>query len=111
MVSTMTREQHGRYIGWVLREIDRLLAIDAQGGLASLDPEDRVALRAEWYDVVDRYLAIVAVHDAGRLPADLQAPLLEVTGRLGELTPVLERLRLRQPDPAILARLRLAAAS
>jgi hypothetical protein len=106
-----TRDQDQHYLGWVHREIDNLLAIDAQGGLPTLEPEDRVALRLEWYDVIDRYLAVVAVYDAGRLPADLRLQLIELSVRLAEVAPVLERWRFRQPDPEILARLRLAAAS
>ena len=107
----MRRDQDQHYLGWVHREIDNLLAIDAQGGRATLEPEDRVALRLEWHDVVDRYLHVVAAYDAGRLPANLRRQLIELSVRLAEVAPVLERLRLRQPDPETLARLRLAAAS
>jgi hypothetical protein len=71
------RNQDQHYLGWVHREIDNLVAIDAQGGLPTLEAEDRVGLRLEWYDVIDRYLA--------------------------EVAPVLERLRLCQPDPEIFA--------
>jgi hypothetical protein len=108
---TMTQDKQQHYLGWVHRELDHLCTLDAQGGLQALEPEDRVGLRLEWHDVVDRYLAVVAAYDDGRLPADLQSDLIELSVRLAELAPTLERLRLRQPDPKTLARLRLAAAS
>ena len=76
-----------------------------------MDPEDRVGFRAEWRDLMDVFGHVVAAYDAGRLPADLRRQLIELSVRFAEVAPMLERLRLRQPDPEILARLRLAAAS
>lgn len=99
------------YLGWVNREIDRLLALDDAGGMPTLAVEDRIATRVEWHDVVDRYLAVVAAYDNGQLTPDAHCCLVDITGRLAALTPVLERLRLRRPDPDVLARMRLTAAS
>jgi hypothetical protein len=106
---TWNREEH--YLGWVHRELDRLQALDQQGGMPTLEVEDRIALRAEWYDVVDRYLAAVAAYEAGNMLPELRPQLIDVSMRLDVLTPALERLGLRQPDPGVLARMKLAAAS
>lgn len=91
------------------QEVQRLRTTEATW--VTVDPEDRVAFRAEWRNLMDVFGHVVAAYDAGRLPADLQPQLIELSVRLAELAPTLERLRLRQPDPEILARLRLAAAS
>ena len=93
----------------IKQEVQRFRATEATW--ATIDPEDRVAFRAEWRDLMDVFRHLVTAHDAGQLPVDLRPQLIELSARLAELTPVLERLRLRQPDPEILARLRLAAAS
>jgi hypothetical protein len=107
----MMRERAEHYLGWVNREIDRLEALDAEGGMASLAVEDRIATRAEWHDVIDRYLAVVAAYDSRKLTRAQTRCLVDVSMRLASLASVLERMRLRQPDPDLLARLRLAAAS
>jgi hypothetical protein len=107
----MTRERAEHYLDWVNREIDRLRALDAEGGMATLAVEDRIATRVEWDDVVDRYLAVVAAYDRRRLSRDQILYLFDVSMHLAALVPVLERLRVRQPDPEILARMKLAAAS
>ena len=107
----MMQERAEHYLIWVSRELDRLESLDADGGMTTLAVEDRLAMRAEWHDVVDRYLAVVGAYDAGRLRRDLYARLFDVSARLLSLLPLLERMRLRTPDADLLARLRLAAAS
>ena len=107
----MMRERAEHYLGWVHREIDRLQALDAEGGMAALAVEDRIATRVEWHDVIDRYLAVVAAYDKRQLTRAQTLCLVDVSGRLADLDSALERMRLRRPDPAILARMRLAAAS
>lgn len=91
------------------REVRRLPSTEL--AWATMDPEDHVGFRAEWRNLMDVFGHVVAAYDAGRLPADLRRQLIELSVRLAEVAPVLERLGLRQPDPEILARLRLAAAS
>ena len=107
----MTREHAEHYLGWVNREIDRLLVLDEAGGMPTLAVEDRIATRVEWDDVVDRHLAVVAAYDARRLSHDETVCLVDVSMRLAALVPALERMRLRRPDPQILTRMKLAAAS
>ncbi len=107
----MMQDRAEHYLIWVGREIDRLLSLDAAGGMPVLAIEDRMATRLEWDDVVDRYVTVVAAYEDGRLPRDTHSQLFDVSARLFSLVPVLERMRLRRPDPEILARMRLAAAS
>jgi len=107
----MMQDRAEHYLTWVDREIDRLRALDAEGGMATLAVDDRMATRLEWDDVVDRYLAVVAAHDDRQLSPSQASRLFDVTMHLAALVPVLERLRLRRPDPEILARVRLTAAS
>jgi hypothetical protein len=107
----MMQDRSEHYLTWVDREIDRVISLEAAGGMSVLAVEDRMATRAEWDDVVDRYLTVVATYEDDRLPRDLHARLFDVSARLFSLVPALERLRLRRPDPATLARIRLAAAS
>jgi hypothetical protein len=107
----MMQDRAEHYLIWVNRELDRLESLDAEGGMTTLVVEDRLALRAEWHDVVDRYLAVVGAYDAGRLRRDLHPRLFNVSARLLSLRPLLERMRLRTPDTDLLARLRLAVAS
>src|SRR5688572_20147143 len=106
----MKRDRAEHYLTWVSREIDRLRALDAEGGMATLGVEDRMATRLEWDDVVDRYLAVVAAYDDRRLSQDQTLCVIDVSMRLIALVPTLERMRLRRPDPEILARMSLATA-
>lgn len=107
----MTPDRTDHYLTWVGREVERLRAIEAGGGLPALPVEDRMAVRLEWDDVVDRYLAVVAAYERGQLTRDLSNRLVELSLLLAALAPTLERMRLRQPDPDVLDRIRLAAAS
>ena len=111
MTTTMTPDRAGHYLTWVRRELDRLRAIDAAGGLSALSVEDRMAMRLEWEDVVDRYLAVVAPYERGQLPPALATRLVDLSSDLAAFAPELERMRLRRPDPELLDRIRLAAAS
>jgi ATP-dependent exoDNAse (exonuclease V) beta subunit len=104
----LTRMRERLDIEILEREAQRLPSTEASW--LTTDPEDRVAFRAEWHDLMDVFRHLAAAHDDGRLPRDLQQQLAELSARLADLAPVLERLRLRQPDPETLARLRLAAA-
>jgi hypothetical protein len=93
----------------VRQEAQRLPSIDSMW--ATLDPEDRVAFRAEWHDLMDVFRHLVAAHDSGRLDADDTHTVREIAAILTTMTPAMERMRLRQPDPGVLARMKLAAAS
>jgi hypothetical protein len=106
----MKADQAKRYLAWVDREIARIRTVVPQWDSASLPPEERMAVRLEWDDVVDRYMAVVRAHDDGLLDAAASTHLLDVSAHLDAFVPTLERLRLKRPDPDVLARLRMAAA-
>jgi hypothetical protein len=106
----MKAEQVNHYLTWVDREIDRVETA-AIGDLSALPVEERMSLRYEWDDVVDRYLAVVKAYDARAFPRTSTARLADVSARLAALAPALERMQLRRPDQAVLARLSMARAS
>jgi len=91
------------------REVRRLHRVEATW--AALDPEDRVAFRAEWHNVMDVFGHLVAASEAGRLDDDDTRDLRGLAADLASALPALERMRLRTPDADLLARLRLAATS
>jgi hypothetical protein len=91
------------------RHVRRLPAVEASW--ATVAPEDRVAFRAEWHDLMDVFCHLVATSEAGRLGEGDNRDLREIAEDLASALPALERMRLRKPDADLLARLRLAAAS
>ena len=104
----MKRRRESLDIQLLTREVRRLPAIEA--GWSTLDPEDRVAFRAEWHDLMDVFGHVAAACAAGRLGDADDQDLRTVAVALVAVLPALERMRLRSPDPEILARMRLAAA-
>ena len=107
----MKTGQAGHYLAWVDREIDGIVAVRAEWESGALPVEDRLATVAEWDDVVSRYLAVVAAFEARQLTTDEERHLRRQSARLAQLVPTLERMRLRRPDPATLARLGAVVAS
>ena len=107
----MKLNQVEHYLAWVDRELDRILAVEPHWHLPHFPVEERLGTRAEWHDVVNRYLAVVAAYDAGQLPSELLPRLVAVSVRLVTLAPTLNRMRLRRADPDVLARVALTAAS
>ena len=104
----MTQRRTQLDIEVVTQEARRLPAVEA--AWAALDPEDRVAFRAEWHDLMDVFTHLVTAYEAGRLAAR-DVPLLHsLVATLVTLLPTMEHMRLRQPDPDMLAHIRLAAA-
>jgi hypothetical protein len=106
----MKLDRADHYLTWVEREIARIRDVEPRWDSEGFPVEERMATRLEWDDVVDRYLAVVHAHDEGQLSGVTTTRLADVSAQLAALLPLLERLRLRRPDPGILARLRLAAA-
>jgi hypothetical protein len=105
----MTQIREHLDIEVVKREARRLRAVEATW--ATLDPEDRVAFRAEWHDLMDIFDHLVAASEAGRLEEGDERDLKAVAIALTAALPTMERLRLRRPDPDVLVRMKLAAAS
>ncbi len=107
----MKTGQSGHYLAWVDREIEQVLSLEQRWESEDLPVEDRQAARAEWDDVLNRYLAVVAALDAGQRGDDESYRLRVLSARLSRLAPALDRMRLRRPDPAILTRLGPVTAS
>jgi hypothetical protein len=105
----MTQRRTQLDIEVVTREAQRLPAVEATW--AALDPEDRVAFRAEWHDLMDVFVHLVTAYEAGRIAARDVPALRSLVTALVDVLPTMERMRLRRPDPEALARIRLAAAS
>ena len=101
--------QSEHYLAWVDRELGRIEDVESCWHAPDFSADERIGTRAEWHDVVNRYLAVVAAHDNGQLPSDLLPRLFEVSARLAQAAPMLERMRLRRADPDVLARVLLAA--
>ena len=78
----MKPERADHYLSWVDREIDRVEASAAGWDSGVLPVEERMSLRLEWDDVVDRYLTVVKAHDTGELPETITARLVNVSARL-----------------------------
>jgi hypothetical protein len=91
----------------VNRETQCLNTVDA--AWSTLDPEDRVAFRAEWHDLMDVVGHLAAASEAGRLDEANERDLREVARTLTAALPLMERTRLRLPDPDVQAQTRLAA--
>ena len=105
----MKRRREHLDIEVATREVRRLPVVEATW--ATLDPEDRVAFRAEWHDLMDIFGHLVAASEAGLLSKGDERDLRFVAIDLTSVLPALERMRLRKPDPDLLARAKLAAAS
>jgi hypothetical protein len=70
----------------------------------TLDERDRLAFPAEWDNALDRLTVVDAMMRDGHLSESAVAELRVVAQELTALRPVMERLRLRVPDPVLLAR-------
>jgi hypothetical protein len=104
----MTQRRMQLDIEVVTREVQRLPAVEATW--AALDPEDGVAFRAEWHDLMDVFVHLVTAYEAGRLAARDISPMHSLVAAMVTALPTMERMRLRQPDAHMLARIRLAVA-
>ena len=85
------------------REIERLPSLEA--GWAMQDPEDRVAFRAEWHDLIDVFDHLAQAYDTGRLTDSDRAELRGAAALLLGALPLMEQLRLRLPPRAALDRI------
>ena len=85
------------------READRLAAVDA--GWTTWQPEDRVAFRAEWHDLMDVLGDLVDAYDRGRLHAGDMNDLSATAAVLLRGWSSMERMRLRLPSRENLERI------
>lgn len=107
----MTRDRVQHYLRSVRGDAERL-AEDPKSLVGPATPiEDRMAFRAEWANEMGRFALLVQAYDAKQLDAASVVELSSVAGKLAELLPLLERLRLRTPAAADLERLKATSAA
>jgi hypothetical protein len=107
----MTHDRAQHFLRTIREEADRL-ANDPDGSVGPAVPvEDRMAFRAEWANEVGRFALLVQAYDSEQLDAASIYELGSVAGKLAELLPLLEHLRLRAPALADLERLKAASAA
>jgi hypothetical protein len=85
------------------READRLPSVEADW--STREPEDRVALRAEWDDLMDVFGHVVDAYDRGRLPPTHVDELRAAATALLDALPAMEHMRLRLPPREALGRI------
>src|SRR4051794_13437956 len=78
---------------------------DVETGWATWDPEDRVAFRAEWHDLMDVFNHVVEAYDGGRLAPNDVDDLWAVSVALLNGLALMEQMRLRIPPHQVLDRI------
>ena len=73
--------------------------------------DDRIAARAEWANIMDRFSLVLRAHEAGDLDPQVSEDLVDVARLLDRLGPTLERMQLRRPSADELARLGVSSAA
>lgn len=92
------------------RWTERLRAYAPVWDSPDFDVRERQAFPLEWHDVMDRFRSLVELADRGALQPSDMVDLRARADELTELLPTMQRLRLRQPDPDVLQRARIAEA-
>lgn len=107
----------GRELSRVLRnitvisvEVGRLTVTEACWSSPSYSPEDRVAFRAEWHDLMNVLSGVVAASMNGRLPDAENRALRDLALHTIKAIPIMERLGLTLPDRASLEEIAGASA-
>jgi hypothetical protein len=99
----MTDSREHVDISVLKREVERLPSVVA--AWATREPEDRVAFRAEWHDMVDVLNQLVTAYDSRGLAADDAGTLRSISIALLAMRPLLEQSRLRLPSREALDRI------
>ena len=107
----MTRDRAQHHLKAVRREAERVARLEPEWSSESFLADDRIAVRAEWANVMDRFSLVVRFHEADGLDRHLVEDLVDVAQLLARLCPMLERMQLRRPSPAELARLGVPSAA
>jgi hypothetical protein len=102
----MTRDRARHYLRSIRGETERLTNHPENTVGPATPVEDRMAFRAEWANEMGRFGLLVQAYDAKQLDAASVVELGNIAGKLSELMPLLERLRLRAPVAADLERLK-----
>ena len=99
-----TRTRANRYIASLRRWAADLRKIAQVWDSPALDERERQAFPVEWDNALDRLTIIDTMMREGELSPSELVELRTLARELDVLRPVMERLRLRVPDPALLAR-------
>jgi hypothetical protein len=107
----MTQDRVDYYLRSIRGEAARLKECPEKLVGPTVPVEDRMAFRAEWANEMGRFALLVQAYDNGHLDTASVTELGSVAGKLAELLPLLERLRLRVPAVADLDRLKAPSAA
>jgi len=99
-----------RDITVIKAEVARLTTTEARWSSPSYSPEDRVAFRAEWRDLMDVFLEVVDASRRGRLTDDESGALRDLADEAIQAIPTMERLKLTLPSRATLEDIAAASA-
>jgi hypothetical protein len=101
-MTTQTRAH--RYIASLRRWANDLRRIAVVWDSPTLDERERQAFPVEWDNALDRLTIVETMMREGELSPSELTDLRALGQELDALRPVMERLRLRAPDPDLLAR-------
>lgn len=99
-----TRSRAERYISSLRRWTDDLRQLALIWDSPALDERERQAFPLEWDNALDRLVIVDTMLRDGELSGSELVELRTLARELDTLRPVMERLRLRMPDDALLAR-------
>ena len=99
-----------RDIAVVEAEVARLAATEVRWASPSYSPEDRVAFRAEWRDLMDVLADILDAYASGNLTDDESQNLRDLAQNATRALPIMERLGLTLPARATLETIASASA-
>jgi hypothetical protein len=99
-----TRTRAERYIASLHRWVTDLRRIAQVWDSPTLDERERQSFPVEWDNALDRLTIVDTMLSAGELSSSELVELRALARELDSLQPVMERLRLRVPDSALLAR-------
>ena len=107
----MTRGRAQHFLKAVRREADRMASLEREWFDPSFLADDRIAARAEWANIMDRFSLVLRAHEAGDLDTEVTEDLIDVARLLDRLAPTLDRMQLRCPSADELARLGVPSAA
>jgi hypothetical protein len=107
----MRRDRALHHLAAIRREVEHLTALEPSWLDDSLLPDDRIGLRAEWANLIDRFAAVALAYMDGQLDADVGAQLIDVARLLSAFVPTMERMHLRQPSADDMKRLGVPSAA
>ena len=99
-----TRTRADRYLVSLRRWAADLRQIAEVWDSPALDERERQAFPLEWDNALDRLVIVDTMMREGELSSSMLSELRDIARELDALRPTMERLRLRVPDPDLLAR-------